>query len=76
MCCEVQASGRRCEDSQGPGVVITAVSKGSRESRVHLRSPGWPPALSGLGGLTHRIVAEELTVAAVAELPVSLVGGG
>lgn len=37
---------------------------------------GWPPALSSPGRLTHRIVAEELTVAAVTELPISLVGGG
>lgn len=36
----------------------------------------WPSALSGLGRLTHRIVAEELTVAAVTELSISLVSGG
>lgn len=41
-----------------------------------LAHPDWPPALSGLGGLTHRIVAEELTVAAVTELSISLVSGG
>lgn len=40
-----------------------------------------PHAEQGLGvaaeqPLTHRVVAEELTVAAVAELPVLLVGGG
>lgn len=34
------------------------------------------PQPSGLGRFTHRIVAEELTVAAVTELPISLVGGG
>ena len=46
------------------------------EQGTPLAPLGWPPACSGLGRLTHRIVAEELTVAAVTELPISLVGGG
>lgn len=50
-------------------MAITATIKGS------LLCP-WLPSPLCPGRLTHRIVAEELTVAAVTELPIAGVGGG
>lgn len=55
------------------GIGEVGVSLGRAAPLAHL---DWPPALSGLGRFTHRIVAEELTVAAVTELSISLVSGG
>lgn len=66
-----------CEDSEGTSVVIIPMSKGEASGE---RSAPWftltGPQPSGLGRLTHRIVAEELTVAAVTELSISLMSGG
>lgn len=70
-------SRHRCEDSQGPSEVTITLSKGfPGRAGTPLAHLGWPLALSGMGTFTHRIVAEELTVAAVTELPISLVCGG
>lgn len=52
-----------------PSMAIIAIIKGC------LLCP-WLPSPLCPGGLTHRIVAEELTVAAVTELPIAGVGGG
>lgn len=66
-------SRRRCEDAQGPSAVTRARGRWGERARRGLTVAA--PAL-GLGRVTHRIMAEELTVAAVTELPISLVGGG
>lgn len=68
MCLQAEASRCRCKDSE-------AQHGDPCHDQGSLLCPCLPSPLCP-GRLTHRIVAEELTVAAVTELPIAGVGGG
>lgn len=68
MCLQAEASRCRCKDSESQ-------HGDPCHDQGSLLCPCLPSPLCP-GRLTHRIVAEELTVAAVTELPIAGVGGG